>query len=211
MMITVEDDGSVLVVAPERMSVELIESYLKKKEGWVVRKVGEKREQLEKWKPHTFRRGDEFYVFGKLLKLEFADIEAKVEIEETYILVRDDLLDKDEIQTAIEDALKKMAREYFKRAVEVYEKKMSTKASRVWLSSAQSRWGSCNSRNGLNLNWRLIMAPKGVIHSVVVHELAHTIRKDHSKAFWEIVYKHYPNYKKAKKWLKENELMLRWD
>ena len=149
---------------------------------------------------HILTRSVE-YLFNLDGQLAFTNTEPDVELWCDYIF-----LDEDEKRKF---ALEKKA--YLIQQVQVYEKKMGTKASRVWLSSAQSRWGSCNNKNGLNLNWRLIMAPKGVIHSVVVHELAHTIKKDHSKAFWEIVYNHYPNYKKAKKWLKENELMLRWD
>ena len=56
-----------------------------------------------------------------------------------------------------------------------------------------------------------MLTPPEVIDYVVVHELCHRKEMNHSKAFWAEVEKILPNYKIAKKWLKDNggELMLR--
>ena len=52
------------------------------------------------------------------------------------------------------------------------------------------------------------MAPLEVIDYVVVHELAHTKQKNHSKNFWDIVKAIFPYHKKSKKWLSDNEYLL---
>ena len=55
----------------------------------------------------------------------------------------------------------------------------------------------------LRLNFRLIMLPKYLIDYVICHELCHTKIMNHSKDFWSLVEKYYPNYKKCRKMLKD--------
>jgi predicted metal-dependent hydrolase len=54
---------------------------------------------------------------------------------------------------------------------------------RLHLSRAQRRWGSCSSKGGIRINWRLVQAPDAVRRSVVAHEVAHLTHFDHSPAF----------------------------
>ncbi|MCG7756220.1 MAG: M48 family metallopeptidase, partial [Nitrosomonas sp.] len=70
------------------------------------------------------------------------------------------------------------------------------------LSRAKTRWGSCNSRGLVTLNWRLIQLPLHLIDYVVAHELAHLIEMNHSKAFWRLVGAIYPDYQAARNMLK---------
>jgi predicted metal-dependent hydrolase len=52
------------------------------------------------------------------------------------------------------------------------------------------------------------MAPPGIVDYIVVHELCHLIQRDHSRKFWDLVGSILPDFKKRKKWLKENGLKL---
>jgi predicted metal-dependent hydrolase len=75
---------------------------------------------------------------------------------------------------------------------------------------ARQRWGSCNSRGGLNLNWRLAMTPARCLDYVVVHELAHLRHMNHGSAFWAEVERFFPSRREAEAWLKEHaHLILR--
>jgi len=62
------------------------------------------------------------------------------------------------------------------------------------LSAARTRWGSCSTRSGIRLNWRLLHFPLPVIDYVVVHELAHLREMNHSPRFWAIVSGVCPNW-----------------
>jgi len=53
------------------------------------------------------------------------------------------------------------------------------------------------------------MAPMKVIDYVIVHELVHTIHKNHSAKIWQKVETIMPNYKDARNWLKDNGYKLR--
>ncbi len=82
---------------------------------------------------------------------------------------------------------------------------------KICLTSAKKRWGSCSYNNCIRINWRLIMAPADIIDYVIIHELAHTIHKNHSRNFWNYVGLVMPDYKISIKWLKDNGHLLKLD
>ncbi len=72
----------------------------------------------------------------------------------------------------------------------------------------KSRWGSCAADGRLSFNWKLSMMPDFVLDYVMVHELVHLEEFNHSRTFWDKVVAHYPQYKEAKRWLKQNSRWL---
>lgn len=68
-----------------------------------------------------------------------------------------------------------------------------------------SRWGVCNIKNNnITLNLELSKYNIECLNYVIVHELSHFIHPNHSKDFWNLVSKYYPNYKEIRKYLKNN-------
>ena len=90
----------------------------------------------------------------------------------------------------------------FNRRLEILAAKLGVATPPLTLSNAQSRWGSCNSRGQVWLNWRLLQAPPHIINYVICHELAHLKQMNHSAKFWAVVEQLFPNYKLAEKELK---------
>lgn len=75
---------------------------------------------------------------------------------------------------------------------------------RLKVRKMKTRWGVCNKRdNSVTLNSKLIEYSIHEIDYVIIHELSHFVHFDHSKAFWETVRRHMPDYKKAVAILKE--------
>lgn len=66
------------------------------------------------------------------------------------------------------------------------------------------RWASCTKGNSLAFHWKCLMAPPKIIDYMVVHELCHMHRRDHSDAFWNEVDKVMPDYGERKMWLKKH-------
>ena len=60
----------------------------------------------------------------------------------------------------------------------------------------------------LSFSWRLILAPLEVVDYVVVHELVHTVFRNHSKQFWARVGTVMPDSPKDRRWLRENGRQL---
>lgn len=81
--------------------------------------------------------------------------------------------------------------------------KMGVSFSRLSLSSAKSRWGSCSSRGNIRLNWKLSLLPYPLQRYLIIHELAHRIHMNHSNNFWELVQRFDIHYKQHNSQLKQ--------
>lgn len=80
---------------------------------------------------------------------------------------------------------------------------------RVSIRDQRTRWGSCGRDGHICLNWRLMLMPTWVRDYVMLHELMHLKRLDHSPAYWALVAGAYPDYRQARRWLREYGPSLR--
>ena len=106
-------------------------------------------------------------------------------------------LDDDKIRL-----LKKEAKCYFKEKTEYYANIMGLKYSRITITSAMKRFGSCSEKGAICFSYRLMLYPEAAREYVIVHELAHLIEMNHSKRFYEVVQQILPDYKARKRLLK---------
>lgn len=96
------------------------------------------------------------------------------------------------------------ARKVISNQVIFYAKQMKTTYASLKFSDTKSQWGSCSHDNNLQFSWRLIMAPLLVLNYVVIHELTHTMEKNHSANFWSKVRFHNPSYRQQITWLQKH-------
>ena len=81
--------------------------------------------------------------------------------------------------------------------------------TRISVRNQRSRWGSCGRDGHICLNWRLVLMPTGVRDYVLIHELMHLRRMDHSPAYWRLVAEACPDYRSARDWLRRHGPSLR--
>jgi len=73
---------------------------------------------------------------------------------------------------------------------------------RISVRNQRWRWGSCSRDGHICLNWRLVHMPPWIRDYVIVHELMHLKRLDHSPKFWALVAEACPEYEAAREWLR---------
>ncbi|MBT7494021.1 MAG: M48 family metallopeptidase [Candidatus Peribacter sp.] len=78
--------------------------------------------------------------------------------------------------------------------------------TKVKLQFASSQWGSCSYQGVIMLNSALLFVKPEVMHYVIVHELAHRKRADHSAQYWSWVEWALPNYNKYRESLYDYRL-----
>lgn len=100
--------------------------------------------------------------------------------------------------------LKKKARNHLTSLTGYWAEKIGVSYGRISIRGQKTRWGSCSSKGNLNYNYLLMLCPDEVAEYVVIHELCHRIHMNHSKDFWNKIEAFCPNYRQARKWLKQN-------
>jgi predicted metal-dependent hydrolase len=195
--------NGLIVHAPTRLSQKELERMLLSKADWIVKKLQAQQEnQLEKF---IWEDGASLFLLGNAIELSVRldPVNRALEYEPGRISVA---LPTPNDQTSIARKVlqwyKKQALADFKRRIALLAAKLGVEIPPLFLSSARSRWGSCNSRGEVRLNWRLLQAPPHIINYVVAHELAHLKEMNHSAKFWATVERIYPDYKTAEKELK---------
>ena len=126
-------------------------------------------------------------------------IEKIKETKERFEAEPTEKLTREKVIALAEEALKVIP-----ERVEYFAKVIGVTYGKITVRNQKTRWGSCSSKGNLNFNCLLMLAPPEVLDYVVVHELCHRKQMNHSKAFWSEVEKVFPDYKEARKWLKED-------
>ena len=80
--------------------------------------------------------------------------------------------------------------------------------NRVSIRKQKTRWGSCSTKNNINLNANLLHLPSELIDYVLLHELVHTRVKNHSKDFWDELETVVPNARQVDRKLKDYQYCL---
>ena len=139
---------------------------------------------------------DNFYYFGKKYDVIYGFNEVEISSDRIYAP------NKQKFDKYI---LKEITNIYQSRLdywYNVFEEKIPVPNLKI--RKMTSRWGVCNIRShNVTLNYNLSKYDICCLDYVIVHELSHFIHHDHSKNFWLLVGKYYPEYKKCKKMLKE--------
>ncbi|KPK84522.1 MAG: hypothetical protein AMS27_09730 [Bacteroides sp. SM23_62_1] len=107
------------------------------------------------------------------------------------------------IRWGIEAAWRKEAKKYLPARIGELARMYGFNINRVVIRNNRSRWGSCSNQNNINLSLHLMRLPKHLTDYVLLHELVHTIHKNHSKQFWKHLDKITGNAKALDKELKK--------
>jgi len=70
----------------------------------------------------------------------------------------------------------------------------------------QARWGSTSSAGRITFNLELVKAPLACVDYVVAHELVHLRIQNHSPAFWRMLSRVMPDWKRWRERLQRAEI-----
>ncbi|MGN8391955.1 M48 family metallopeptidase [Helicobacter pylori] len=128
-------------------------------------------------------------------------LHANLEKYQNKILVFDEMKNANDYTLT---ELKKILKTYLERKLPLIAQKMQTSYTGFNIRNNAKVLGSCSYHNRLSFAILLVCAKKEAIDYVIIHELAHTIHKNHSKNFWRCVQIFCPNYRALREHLKQN-------
>ena len=196
-------ENGLVVHAPKRIFAFQLNQILQNKSGWILSKLQHRAaNQVAKM---AWVDGEQLYYLGQTIQLHILENSSNKSPQfeaNNLTLATPSPNNHALISRKIIAWYKKNAAIDFSRRLEIFAAKLGVNAPPLTLSNAKSRWGSCNSRGEVRLNWRLLQAPPHIINYVICHELAHLKEMNHSAKFWAVVGQLFPDYKAAEKELK---------
>jgi predicted metal-dependent hydrolase len=198
-VLTVDDRG-LIISAPWRSTERRIAGIIRDAEGWVLRK-------LAVWSTYPSRKpswahGDTIKYLGRNLRLHLTEGRAAAGATlgdaDCLQVALPEPGDAEAVRAAVLKWYRHHATSNFTERIDLYARLYGLATPRLFLSGAQTRWGSCNAKREVRLNWRLIQALQPTIDYVVAHELAHLVEMNHSPRFWNLVAAVCPHHKEAR-------------
>lgn len=211
--LVVSPEEGLVVETKDEVSLKRAHKMIYRKKKWVIdalESIQEKRSKIEEVKNYTnsvLLFGDEKIVQVKRGQSKNYILETKTKI---VLGFEEQRLSQGKAAKTLEAWLKERSQAYLPLRVKQLNRKRFP-LNKILIKDQKTIWGSCSSENNLNLNWRLIMAPKFVSDYIIYHELCHTKHLDHSDRFWNLVGKTCPRYKEAEKWLHNYGFILHLD
>lgn len=184
--LSVRPDGSVRLSYPAAVSHKRAMRFLNEKSEWIVEN---RRKIEERYKPAPLT--ESYSTRCHALHFERAEVEKiSVRIKDGVIIVKHPSAaaqESEEVQYAagkgIMEALRVEAKKLLPAMVERLASEHGFRYGNVRVKASRSKWGSCTAHNDINLSLFLMLLPDRLIEYVVLHELCHTVHKDHSARF----------------------------
>lgn len=193
------DERGLAIGAPHGVSLAEIEGFVTSHAGWVLNKLDEYARRAAP-RQLAVRDGTRLPLLGSdiTVRVEAGANRVRWEADALVLAVRADA----ELDVLARRALQRRALAHFEQRCTHFAGRLGRPLPRVALSSARTRWGSCN-QTSLRLNWRLIHLPPELVDYVVAHEVAHLVEMNHSPRFWAVVERIYPDWRAARAELKQ--------
>lgn len=201
-------DGEVSIHIPKRLPLSIASDFVRQKTPWIQQKLQHQPSIAER----HFISGESLLFLGQqfnfqLISNEGSDTIIKT-VEDIQLHGRLNRLSKAAIRSRLITWYKQQATLYLSSRTAHYSAITGLKPRSITIKTYRSRWGSCGVYADIQFNWKLMLAPPQIIDYVIVHELCHIEQHNHSAAFWQLVKRHYPDFKTARLWLKNNGYTL---
>lgn len=194
--IQITNRGEVILKKPKNYNKDLLNKFIESKISWIE---SHKTKILENNKKNqNIINMTNIMICGEELPL---NLNAEInEISKSYVNAKN-------LKSLI-TLLKKYANEKIQERVLKISKKIGVSPTKISIENTKRRWGVCNSKKEIKINFRAIMLDNECFEYIITHELLHIKEFNHSPKFWNLVNKYIPNYSQIKKTLKNYGFLL---
>jgi len=206
--VKVEPSGAVTVLAPRFSFTGTVQRFVERQSDWIV---NTRRRVMEHARQHPrpeYKQGETFLFLGREVALHIHVTGVRRYRPGNFLrgklAIRVPQSSHESIKRVVRLTYESATLRLVTRLVWRHAKTLGVRPASIKISRANGRWGSCSPDGRLRFNWRLAMAPLGVIEYLAVHELCHIKVHGHSKRFWNVVEGLMPGYRVERKWLKAN-------
>ncbi|MEE9302710.1 MAG: SprT family zinc-dependent metalloprotease [Thiotrichaceae bacterium] len=204
--------GVVDVVVPKQANDQQAHDFVSQRKNWII-KCLQKIKESPLSAPPKVVIPDQLYLplTDEIWKLDYKatgynGIQLTPNIVDTPkdLLLEGEVKDKELVFNVLEKWLKIRAKSFLPDMLENLSVQCGLPYNRLTIRGQKTRWGSCSSKQNINLNYKLLFFPEEVVRYVCIHELCHTKEMNHSKRFWDLVKQYDPDYQQHRLALKDS-------
>ncbi|WP_051559795.1 M48 family metallopeptidase [Marinobacterium jannaschii] len=206
------DHQGVKVSVPERADPLWVERWVASKADWIALQQ-EKLARQQRCHGIRISQGAVIPLLGESLQLGW-EIGSRNQVSKApgrlnvLLSSRGRGADDERVSRLLQQWFKSQAAEIFEPRLQQWSQQMGLEYSGFKVKGYRRRWGSCDNRGAISLNWRLILVPPELLDYVIVHELSHLQHFNHGNAFWKLVERYYPEWRQAKEALQQRDALL---
>jgi predicted metal-dependent hydrolase len=213
----VDAEARVIVNLPYNVHTSFAQDWVVEKKDWILKctkKVQENKKKSTVFIPDTvyktFRHRIEF------VRSDKPGINLKTGDDYLVVSFSNNISEEDILKSETQAKLKGLVESVYKFEAQTYliprtkeiARELGFKHGRISVRNNKSRWGSCSGDDNISLNIHLMRLPLHLIDYVILHELCHTVEKNHSKKFWDLMEKVCTNSKGKRKELMQYSTVL---
>ena len=195
-------DNTMVITSPYGVKSDFLMNLIERKKYWAIERIEKNKKKKDYINQNSIIfLGNEIQINSKESELlsnggycELNDNILNITISKNYT--------QDILRNTIKNWYKKQCLNIIIERVKFYSEKYNLKYSKITIKEQKTVWGTCNYKNDLTFNFKILMFNLNVIDYLVVHELSHTIYRNHSQQYWNMVEKILPNYKELDSMLK---------
>ena len=195
-------DNTMVITSPYGVKNNFLMNLIERKKYWAIERI----EKNKKKKDYINQNSIIF--LGNEIQINIK--ESELLFNGGYCELNDNILNITISKNYTQDILRNTIKNWYKKQclniiierVKFYSEKYNLKYSKITIKEQKTVWGTCNYKNDLTFNFKILMFNLNVIDYLVVHELSHTIYRNHSQQYWNMVEKILPNYKELDSMLK---------
>ncbi len=201
--IKVSPDLEVTVQAPLDVHIDRIRNAVRRKAPWIAKTIEKMQQYHPLPTPKRYISGETFIYLGRQYRLRV--LQGKPEpakLRGRFLFVRvPDKSRTDVVRATVERWYRNRAEQVLIRYLEnccELGRRHGIPEPRVTIRRMKTRWGSCTPKGHITLNVNLVRVPVHCIEYVIMHELCHLKHNDHGRAFYSLLSRCMPDWKKRK-------------
>jgi len=206
-------DAQVILRAPQAVPEVELHRLVLRKQGWIRDKVAHQKALLAALPDYDFDTGCRLPWLGRELELELA-LAGKSEVwrEQGRLQVRCSNRSRrplrEQSQALVRDWYKEQALALLSEKTREQAARLGVACQQVKVRATRTKWGHCTNRGVIQYNWQILLAPEPVVDYLVAHEVSHLRQPNHSPAFWALVERLCPDYRRQRAWLNARGRLL---
>lgn len=209
--IKVNTDLQVTVIAPVDADYADVQTVVRRRAPWILRKQREFERYLPKLPPRQYVSGETHRYLGRQYRLKvIQDDQSCVKLTRGYLHVwTPDKANTRHVQRQVEGWYRRQAQRVFRDRLQALLPRFAhveIPQPELKIRKMKSRWGSARKSGSITLNLKLMQVPKHYIDYVVVHEFCHLVEHNHSKRYYALLDRMMPDWRERRQRLNEYQV-----